>query len=424
MIRFVFRFFLVFMVLILAWTAQAQDENTPTPWETGRSRAEDLEITLVTVGPGPGFSSWFGHTALGVEDKRLGIDCLYNFGMYHYHPGILVDLLFGRLRFWVGPMDYSQALKVWIRRDRDVSIALLNLSPDKRLEIAQNLAESIKPENRYYLYKYYKDNCSTRVRDLLDYATDGQFKKSTMTIPSRMNFRNHTRRFLIRPLIDYGLMFCMSHEIDRPITAWDEMFLPSELERNVLDLEYTDEEGHSVSIAASHKVVYTSKSRPTPHKKRAKLWPWMFLWGLLFSSLSFATAKMYLRGTRMGRIIFGLYQAFVGLVFGGAGSFLIFAWIFTDHTVGYHNENIFLVNPLTLAAGLLGLIIAAGKERFVPLIIKIWYVCGAIAVLGIALKILPWFYQDNYATLALLIPLLTTTVYSMRMIDKARSLPQ
>jgi len=413
-------FFLVFSVLTLFWAARAQDKSPPPPWANGASRAEDLEITLVTIGPGPGFSSWFGHTALGVEDKRLDVNCLYNFGMYSYHQGIILELLFGRLRFWVGPMSFQRALNNWERLDRYITIAVLYLSPEKRLEIAALLAESIKPENRYYLYQYYKDNCSTRVRDLIDRATHGQFKKAMMASPSRLTYRDHTRRFLIRPIVDYGLMFAMSHEIDKPITIWDEMFLPCELERNVLDFKYSDENGKSVSLAASHRVVYASKHRTPPPEKRSRLWPWMLLWGFLASGLSFLTAKMYLRGTRGGRIGFGLFQAFLGLSFGGAGVFLVFVWAFTDHTVGYHNENLFFVNLLTFAAAPLGLLVAAGKERFMPYLIKLWYVCGAIAALGIALKIMPWFYQNNASTIALVAPLLATTAFSMRMIDKAR----
>lgn len=418
--RIVFCSLVILWVLILIRPAHAQKDSPPPPWETGRSHAEDLEITLITVGPGPGFSSWFGHTGLGVEDRRLNASCIYNFGMYSYHPGIILELLFGRLRFWVGPMVYNNALKLWQNQDRDISVVVLSLKLEKRLEMAKYLAQCIKPENRYYFYKYYEDNCSTRVRDLIDNATDGQFKRAMMKKPSRLSFREHSRRFLIRPIVDFGLMYAMSHDIDKPITVWDEMFLPCELERNVLDFKYSDENGKTVTLVTSHRVVYTSKNRTPPPEKSARLWPWMLLWGFLASGLSYITAKMYMRGTKKGRIVFGLYQAFLGLSFGGAGLFLIFAWGFTDHGVGDHNENLFLVNMLTFCAAPLGLLIASGKERFVSHLIKLWYICGVIAALGIALKILPWFYQNNWSSIALIAPLLATTVYSMRLIDTSR----
>ena len=49
-------------------------------------------------------------------------------------------------------------------------------------------------EHRFYRYNYYTDNCSTRVRDVLDEALDGQIKAQLANQPTDTTFRWHTRR--------------------------------------------------------------------------------------------------------------------------------------------------------------------------------------------------------------------------------------
>ena len=70
------------------------------PWADGRSAPEDLEVSLVTFGPGDDIPSWFGHSALVVEDRRRGEARLYNYGMFDFDK--FARFALGRLEFWVG----------------------------------------------------------------------------------------------------------------------------------------------------------------------------------------------------------------------------------------------------------------------------------------------------------------------------------
>ena len=61
-------------LIVLLFTALFSHVTANTiPWETGESRGEDLLIQLVTFGPGDVITTYFGHTALVVHDKRLDI---------------------------------------------------------------------------------------------------------------------------------------------------------------------------------------------------------------------------------------------------------------------------------------------------------------------------------------------------------------
>ena len=56
-----------------------------------------------------------------------------------------------------------------------------------RLELQRFLQWNERPENRFYHYDYYRDNCSTRVRDALDRVLGGRIAAQTDGVPDRHN---------------------------------------------------------------------------------------------------------------------------------------------------------------------------------------------------------------------------------------------
>ncbi|MFB6263390.1 MAG: DUF4105 domain-containing protein, partial [Bradymonadaceae bacterium] len=143
------------------------------PWVTGQSEPGDLAIELVTFGPGDAVPTWFGHTAIVVKDTERGVERLYNYGMFDFDGTVLVEFALGRLTLWVASQPVERTLKFYKFNDRWVWIQKLNLPPKARMEVADYLAWNVRPANREYLYHHYRDNCSTRPRDIIDRAVDG-----------------------------------------------------------------------------------------------------------------------------------------------------------------------------------------------------------------------------------------------------------
>ena len=388
--------------------AWAQRAYQPAPWaKDGPSRPEDLSISLVTFGPGDDVPSWFGHSALGVEDARLGVKRLYNYGMFTFDSLMVLRFIKGRLDFWVGPSPYEGTLRAYASHDRDVRIQVLELTPERAAEIAQFLEWNILPEHRGYLYDHYRDNCSTRLRDIVDKASAGALKAHAQATPSRMSLRDHTRRHAVWPILDFGMMFAMASPVDSPITIWDEMFLPAELERQLAALRVKGEDGQERSLVRSTSVFHQAQHRPATPEAPATLWPWLLLIGASLGALAWALAWRHARGpTRATRVVVGLYAAALGLAFGGAGALLLMMWTLSDHVISYRNENLLWTNPLMLAALWFGLSVARGKHRRARArLARLWMFGAASAALGLALKALPWFNQDNWMTVALMAPL-------------------
>lgn len=395
----------------------------PPPWGTGQSRGEDLKILLVTFGPGPveDVASWFGHTALVVEDTRLRHSRLYNYGMFSFDSTMLARFAMGRLEFWVEDAPYAGTLRFYRSLDRDVRIQELNLDPDARLKTAHALADNVLAENREYLYHHYDDNCSTRPRDVIDQAVGGQLRAS-MSGPARMTLRDHTRRHsAVMPPMSVLLDFLMNDEIDRPIQRWDEAFLPAELERQIEDLRYRKPDGTEVPLVARQWTFYASTKAPVPETPPSYA-GWLLLIGGVLGGAPLLVAWRTELGSRVRRWVLGLHSAFVGLVFGVPGTVLFIMWMFTEHTVTWRNENLFLANPLTLALIPLGFSFVRGKSPRAPQrLTRWWWGLAGVGGFGVCLKVLPPFDQDNWRLIALMLPVSCMAAAAFFLDERART---
>ncbi|HEY0095190.1 MAG TPA: DUF4105 domain-containing protein [Archangium sp.] len=391
--------------LLLLAATPARAEEMP-PWGTGESQGEDLSIYLVTFGPGDDVASWWGHGSLVVEDRRLQRSRLYNYGMFSFDERMLARYAMGRLEFWVDDASPAGTFRFYRSLNRDVRLQELNLSPVQKVEMGRLLAVNVLPENRNYLYQHYDDNCVTRLRDGIDKVLGGQLHQA-MSGPGRMTLRDHTRRYTdIGPAMSLLLDFLMNDEIDRPVTRWQEAFLPDELERQVAELQLVGEDGQKRPLVAKTIPVYEAQGRPRTPAEPPKYGPVLLLLGLALGGGAVGLALWSRRtGGRAPRILLGLQNVLVGLVFGVPGLALLVMWLGTEHTVTWRNENLFLANPLTLLAVPLGFQLMRGSTKARERLGRLWLVLAGLGVLGLVLKVLPMFDQDNWRLIALLLPL-------------------
>ncbi len=369
---------------------------------------EDLFIKLVTVGPGDELYLWWGHTALIVENHRTGESRFYDYGLFSFHrENFFLNFAMGRLIYSVGVSRAESNLKRIAREDRDIRIHTLNFLPKTRTEIAEFLEGNVRPENRDYLYDHYYDNCATRIRDILNTATDGQFKTAAL-VPGRMTLRQHIRRFTYHAFFrDWLLMFLQSGVIDITITEWDEMFLPSELEKQALAFSYRDDAGIMVPLVAETLIYSAAEDRPPVLDSPPKHWPITLIAGVVLGGLV-VFLRLWAKQDCIG------LQLLLSFFMGVLGSLLAFMSLFTDHGVTYWNENLFLANPLLLV--IFGLLIArivtkrkAGKNDSLWSSHRLaeggWTILFGLGLLLIVLKLFPSFHQQNWLTLWALLPL-------------------
>ena len=203
------------------------------PWASGESAGEDLRVSLLTFGPGSEVASLFGHSALLVEDTRRQTSRVYNYGMFSFDRALLVRYALGKLTFWLGEASFEGTVRLYARQGRDIVQQELLLAPEARAALAGFLAWNARPENRGYLYDHFLDNCATRPRDVIDRFGDGTLRRR-MERAARYSLRDNVRRYTAeQPAVGVLFDFLMNSDVERPITVWDEAFLPAVLSAEV-----------------------------------------------------------------------------------------------------------------------------------------------------------------------------------------------
>src|SRR6185369_3536355 len=109
------------------------------------------------------------------------------------------------------------------------------------------------------------------------------------------------------------LDFMMNDEIDKPISNWDETFLPMELEALLARAKYVDAQGNSIPVVAEEMAYYRSTTRKPVPATPPSYAGWMLLMGLAAGGSALGLAYWFQRTRkRLPRVLLGLQNAFTG----------------------------------------------------------------------------------------------------------------
>jgi hypothetical protein len=378
-----------------------------SPGENGGS----LTLKIAVMGPGDELYFWWGHIALVIDDSQSGRSSFYDYGLFSFdNDHFFTNFAFGRLLYSCGVSPARSNIAAYVNTNRDVRIYTLDLPPAERALVRDFAEKNVLPENRNYYYHHFKDNCSTRIRDIIDLATKGQFKERFGEAPGRFSYRGHVRRHTwFSPFFDWILNFWMGQGIDEPITIWDEMFLPAEVGARIGDFWYRDSGGLERKLVSSVEVLNRAEGRPAVLESPRRQWPREFALSLALALLLFFFYFLQSKSP-LWQVLAGAGQSLAGLFFGGAGLVLFFMAVFTNHDYTYHNMNLLFANPLLLAAVPLGIRYAiapnaAARERPELLLRLLWLLVLLGICASMLLKLLPWFWQDNIVDEMLMLPI-------------------
>lgn len=362
---------------------------------------DPLSIGVITFGPGDDPFSKFGHNAIWVHDARTGRDDVYNYGTFSFDDIALVPRFFlGRFDYWLSVSPLAPTLHLYRRLNRDVVIQKLDLTPAEELKIQDYLQWNSRPENRHYRYHYYKDNCSTRVRDVIDRAIGGRIQ-ATATTARPLTYRDHSLRLTHSFLPEYLVLdVALADYVDRPITAWDETFVPMALRDVLRDVTVERDDGSQPLVGK--ETVWHRAERPEELASAPRWWPHFLTAGTLGGLLLVALAEAGRRRrlfARLGRLIWSVEAAILGFL----GVNFVLLWALTDHDVAYANENLLLCAPWCLVVPLFA---ALSRRPWALRVLRVLtYASALAAVAALALKVLPTFNQDNWRMIAFFLPL-------------------
>jgi hypothetical protein len=386
----------LFSLLLAPAPAYAQTEGPPPSALRRPPRAY-----VLTMGPGDHPFARFGHNALLLEWPGHAI--VYNFGTFAF-DGLngIKDFMAGRFRYWLSLSSLERTLEFYASQNRTLVAQELDLTPQERQALAQALVENTRPENRYYNYDYYYDNCTTRVRDAVDRALGGGLKKAVKG-PGRYTYREHTERLSAdEPWLYFGLDLALGPLTDRAVTRYDELWVPGELEAALASARI-ERNGVQRPLVKATRTLVTAE-RPPPRDVPPSRAGWFGLIGLVLGAAAFGLADRA-RKSRVARALFGGFTAVFGLFFGLIGNVLLVFWLFTKHWSAYRNENLLVCAPWALLLAFTAIGLALGRPRATERTRLLLLASAAAAVVALLLALIPGFGQDNTRIAALFTPI-------------------
>src|SRR5688572_2617882 len=373
----------------------------------------ELTVYLLTIGHGDEVWELFGHNAIWVKNRSNGSDITYNWGMFDFaQPNFLGRFLTGNTQYWMEGIPLESMLQAYTQRNRSLLAQELNLTPAQRLSLKESLEENARPENKFYRYDYYRDNCSTRLRDMLDRALGGQLQTATTTRITTETFRSHTQRLTQDDIPVYtGITFALGHPADRPISMWEEMFLPVRMANHLRTVRVTDTANTKIPLVRSEMALFTAGRSPEPSSPPSYL-PWFVAIGIALGGALIALVSRAETGGRVALFAATMIATLWSLVAGLAGTALLSAWAFTHHYFMSWNENLLQLNPVSIVLAVLIPLSIFGL-RGVSRARRISAVVAALSLFGLIAQGTPFFRQLNGEIIALALPVNLAVVWSV-----------
>ena len=364
---------------------------------------DSLRVSLVTFGPGDHPFFKFGHNAILIENQG-GQGIVYNFGMFDFSsPALIPKFILGRSEYWLGRTDRDRTMEGYIADDRTIEIQELDLTAPQRKSLFERLEDNARPQNRNYLYDYFSDNCSTRVRDALDTALAGKLRQAAGA-PARLSYRAHALRLVGDLGWEYlALFYALGLPADQRATRWQESFIPMELRDVVRTVRIPGDAGADKPLVKSERLVFRS-SRPDPPLDPPHRTRYFALVGIGTGGLCFLLGVVG-RRARAARVALGSLSALLGFIAGLAGVLLIFLWVATNHRAAHANANILQSVPWAIALLVLGIQVALGRKPAAQRAFIITAAAAATSLFGLGARITGLLGQDNGAFVALFLPL-------------------
>jgi hypothetical protein len=272
----------------------------------------------------------------------------------------------------LGVYPFDSFLQGYFFENRSVWSQEIYLQPVEKLRLMLLIQENLKPENRYYRYDFFYDDCSTRIRDLLEkiygnkliYPPDEDGKAPTFRKMIAEYHRNY-------PWLDMGINLLMGLPGERKTSPRERMFLPYDLQKNLTRAVINRDRKMMPLLGKTETVL----DFPAPENNSSLYTSPVFVFSVILIILIILSALLR-KSPVMNYIDIAIF-----LVFSVLAVLMIFFNFFTDHVQMRMNMNIIWFNPViilclfSLVSGKKGTtwfrIVFALSVLFLPLILII-----------------------------------------------------
>lgn len=296
------------------------------------------KVSVLTCSPGAELYSTFGHTAIRVHDPARNIDWVYNYGTFEFSDDFYLLFAQGKLDYALSKTDLTNFTNEYIYFGRQVVEQELIIELPDRQALLDALEKNYLPENRYYRYDFFFDNCCTRVRDILKEVLGDELVFPNPIAPESKTFREMIESYQGHiPWGDFGIDLALGVPCDRYMEAEEDMFIPDYLMKHLGEAQF---QGETLCAQPNELVPLMVNNLEN------KAFDWPYLLAVLLMMTTFVWAFRATTRTKERLWFDRVLLVFFGLI--GVAVFLL--WFATDHTITKINLNLIWASPLHLLA--------------------------------------------------------------------------
>jgi hypothetical protein len=333
---------LIILIILTVSGLQAQIKLSP-----------NAQISLITCDPGSDIYNTFGHSAVRVKDPANFMDVVFNYGTFSFGGKSFKDQLNfgiefarGKLLYYLSTSDYPNFEYGYKVEKRSIYEQILNLTHEEKQHLFDLLVENYRPENRYYKYDFFYDNCSSRIRDIVEKAL-GEKLRFGVDDEELHGKTGKTFMHMIDPYIEsspwleLGIYILLGLPANKDASVYHQMFLPDFLMAG-FDKGQINRNGATEPLVLETKTLYKA-----PERDRSVFFfstPLFFsiILAFLIIMFTYRNFSFDVHAYWLDYIIFSI----TGLL----GVLLVLMWVATDHTTTPWNLNMMWALPTNIIA--------------------------------------------------------------------------
>lgn len=354
--------------------------------------SDNSDIYVITCEAGKDIYKLFGHSAVRVQDRDKGLDMIFNYGTFNFNtPNFYMKFTSGRLLYQLGITSFDSFIYPYIYEKINVYSQRLLLSQEKKQEMFDLMMDDYKPENKYYRYNFLYDNCSTRIRDLINRVEGDKIKWGYE--PNGGSYWEYLDKHLtLVPWIGVGIHIILGEKGNKKVNSFDASFLPENFMQCLKDTKIG---GENIVDKAYPILQYEHR----PAEKKYYEYPfWILFLVVIINILLSIRFKMYFRITSI----------FILLISGIIGVVISYLGLFTSHPMTFLNADIIWANPLNM---IMVYFLIIGK--YPKCVVKYFNIYMIINLIGLVL----WLILSPSTHLALL-PILLMMIFISNKLTK------
>ena len=272
-------------------------------------------------------------------DNRNNTDLVFNYGTFDfYDPDFYSKFVKGKLLYFVSIDSLPSFMAEYDYYKRGITEQAINISCPEKQKLVGLLFENAKEENKYYRYDFNYDNCTTRLRDMVEKAAGKQLETKNILPRPGTTFRHLIHSYLDKGGQQWsglGIDMLLGSPLDKKVTNREAMFLP-----DYLLMAFDSSKLNGQPVVSEKKILldyfdaYKTKSGITP----------FIVFGILFLVVAILSIFVFKKWNLFFKIVDFTFFLIVGLI----GMLILFMWFGTEHAMCKNNFNLLWALPTHL----------------------------------------------------------------------------